>query len=359
MTPHSYAELQTTTNFDFLRGASQPWELVLGAKALGLEAIGIADRNTLAGVVRAWSQGKAIGQRVLTGSRLVFADGTPEVVVYPTDRDAWGRLTRLLTLGQRRAKKGECHLFAHDLTGHAEGLLLLVVPPAKPTSAFETCLRELAGDHPDQVWLLASRPYGAQDLKRLAKLDALARRCGAPMVASNAVLYHGPERRPLQDVLTCVREGCSIGDRRPAPGGQRRAPPQGRADEMTFACSSRLARSGGAHGGDRRTRSTFDLGQLKYEYPRMSPCRPARRPIAHLTDLAWAGAEVALSGTGVHGQGAKPGIASELALIEELELPATTSSPCTTSSAGRESEGHTVSGARDRRPIRWCVSASG
>ena len=108
--PPRYAELQTTTNFGFLRGASQPGELVLAAKALGHPAIGIADRNTLAGVVRAWTQGKAIGQRVLTGSRLVFADGTPEIVVYPTDREAWGRLTRLLTLGQRRAKKGECHL---------------------------------------------------------------------------------------------------------------------------------------------------------------------------------------------------------------------------------------------------------
>ena len=83
---------------------------MLGAKALGMAAIGIADRNTLAGVVRAWSRGKAIGQRVLAGSRLVFADGAPEIVVYPTDREAWGRLTRLLTLGQRRAKKGECHL---------------------------------------------------------------------------------------------------------------------------------------------------------------------------------------------------------------------------------------------------------
>ena len=86
----AYVELQTTTNFGFLRGASQPGELVLGAKVLGYPAIGIADRNTLAGVVRAWSRGKAIGQRVLAGSRLVFADGTPEIVVYPTDRDAWG-----------------------------------------------------------------------------------------------------------------------------------------------------------------------------------------------------------------------------------------------------------------------------
>jgi len=205
-----YAELQTTTNFGFLRGASQPGELVLTARALGMAAIGIADRNTLAGVVRAWSRGKAVGQRVLAGSRLVFADNTPEIVIYPTDREAWGRLTRLLTLGQRRSKKGECHLVAHDLEVHAEGQLMLVVPPATLTPTFEAFLRDLAGDHCGRVWLLASRPYGAQDLKRLARLEALGRRCGAPMVASNDVLYHGPERRALQDVVTCIREGCTI-----------------------------------------------------------------------------------------------------------------------------------------------------
>jgi error-prone DNA polymerase len=131
-----YAELQTTTNFSFLRGGSHPGELVTTAKALGLEAIGICDRNSLAGVVRAWSKGREVGQRVLIGCRLDFADGTPSVLAYPTDREAYARLTRLLTLGQRRAEKGACELHWADFLDHAEGQLALVVPPDRLDEAF-------------------------------------------------------------------------------------------------------------------------------------------------------------------------------------------------------------------------------
>src|ERR1043165_7052722 len=120
-----YVELQTTSNFSFLRGASHPWELVTGADALGLDAIGLCDRNSLAGVVRAWSQMKDLQKggskiRALTGCRLDFMDGTPSLLVYPSDREAYGRLTRLLTLGQRRADKGECELTYGDFLDHAE-----------------------------------------------------------------------------------------------------------------------------------------------------------------------------------------------------------------------------------------------
>ena len=161
----TYAELHTTTNYGFLRGASHPEELVLTAKALGMAAIGITDRNSLAGVVRAWSKGKEVGLRVLTGARLDFADETPSVLCYPTDREAWGRLTRLLTVGQRRAKKGECHLTRRDLIDHGEGQLILVVPPKDLTTAFAEDLNGLAADFPERCWLAASRPYGAWDIK--------------------------------------------------------------------------------------------------------------------------------------------------------------------------------------------------
>jgi error-prone DNA polymerase len=100
----AYAELQAATNFSFLQGASHPWELVSTADALGMTAIGICDRNSLAGVVRAWSAAKGLNVRALTGCRLDFADGTPSLLCYPADREAYGRLTRLLTLGQRRAR---------------------------------------------------------------------------------------------------------------------------------------------------------------------------------------------------------------------------------------------------------------
>ncbi len=100
-----YAELQATSNFSFLRGASHPHELVLGAGVLGMEAIGVCDRNSLAGVVRAWSEAKerreVMSIRALTGCRLDFADGTPSLLVYPSDREAYGRLTRLLTLTEQ------------------------------------------------------------------------------------------------------------------------------------------------------------------------------------------------------------------------------------------------------------------
>ncbi len=310
-----YAELQTTTNYDFLRGASHPGELVLAAKALGHAAIGIADRNTLAGVVRAWSQGKAIGQRVLAGARLVFADGTPEVICYPIDREAWGRLTRLLTVGQRRSRKGECHLLAQDLSAHAEGQLMLVVPPERLESPFESRLRDLARDHPGQVWLLASRGYGARDLKRLARLNALAQRCGAPMVAGNDVLYHGPERRALQDVLTCVREGCTITEAglRLEANAERHLKASAEMARLFADYPEAVART-----AEIADRVTFDLSQLKYEYPR-EPVPPGKTAIAHLRDLAWAGAAWRYPAAIPEKVGAL--LNAELALIEELDYP--------------------------------------
>ena len=145
--------------------------MVATAKALGMAAIGIADRNTLAGVVRAWAKGREIGQRVLAGARLDFADGGPSVICYPTDREAWGRLTRLLTLGQRRAIKGECHLTGADLAAHGEGQLILVVPPARLDEAFEAQLTRLARTFSGRAWLIATRGYGARDIQRLHSLD--------------------------------------------------------------------------------------------------------------------------------------------------------------------------------------------
>ena len=311
----TYAELQTTTNYGFLRGASHPGELVLTAKALGLAAIGIADRNTLAGVVRAWSQGKALGQRVLTGARLDFADGTPSVICYPADREAWGRLTRLLTVGQRRCKKGECELTRADLIAHGEGQLILVVPPPRLNDAFATDLQKLSNAFAGRVWLAAARPYGARDLKRLAELDALARHVGAPMIATNDVLYHGPERRPLQDVLTCIRETCAITE-----AGLRLEANAERHLKSPAEMARLFARWPDAIAQTLRLidRVGFDLSQLKYEYPD-EPVPPGKTAIAHLTDLAWQGA--AWRWPDAIPAKVKRLLTSELALIEELNYP--------------------------------------
>jgi error-prone DNA polymerase len=311
----SYAELQTTTNYSFLRGASHPGELVLTAKALGLAAIGVADRNTLAGVVRAWSKGREIGQRVLSGCRLVFVDGTPEVLCYPSDREAWGRLTRLLTAGQRRGRKGECLLTRGDLLGHGEGQLILVVPPRRLDEAFAADLADLAGAFRGRAWLAAARPYGARDLIRLAALDALALRTGAPMMAVNDVLYHGPERRPLQDILTCIREKTAI-DRAGLAleaNAERHLKTPAEMARLFARWPQAVART-----TDFADRIAFDLSQLKYEYPD-EPVPPGKTPIAHLTDLAWAGAAWRYPGE-IPGK-VRRLLAEELALIDELDYP--------------------------------------
>ncbi|KQY29246.1 DNA polymerase [Caulobacter sp. Root487D2Y] len=291
MKTHAYAELQATTNFSFLRGASHAQELMLTGQALGLSAVGVTDRNSLAGVVRAWTAAKELKKqglaiRALTGCRLDFMDGAPSLLCYPSDREAFARLTRLLTVGQRRAEKGECHLFWKDFLEHADGQLALIVPPAKLDGAFETDLTRIAGELRGRVWLAASRAYAAQDLKRLSRLAELARDARAPMVATNDVLYHGPERRPLQDVMTCIREGCSIaeaGFRLEANAERHLKTPAEmarlferwpQAVERTLEIVERIG---------------FDLGDLKEQYPD-EPVPPGKTAMGHLTDLTWQGA---------------------------------------------------------------------
>ncbi|HEY8615559.1 error-prone DNA polymerase [Phenylobacterium sp.] len=314
-----YAELQAATNFSFLRGASHPHELVAGADALGMEAVGVCDRNTLAGVVRAWSAMEKLRQggskiRALTGCRLDFADQTPSLLVYPSDREAYGRLTRLLTVGQRRADKGECVLEWDDFLQHAEGQLVLVVPPERLDGPFEADLRRIAGELPD-VWLAAARRYGARDLKRLSHLQALARRHGAPMVATNDVLYHGPERRPLQDVLTCIREGCTIQE-----AGLRLEANAERHLKWPDEMARLFAKFPGAveRSVEIAGRINFDLSQLRYEYPD-EPVPPGKTAIQHLRDLTWQGAAWRFP-DGV-AEKERRVIEHELELIEKLDFP--------------------------------------
>ncbi len=310
-----YAELQATTNFSFLRGASHAQELMLTGQALGLSAVGVVDRNSLAGVVRAWTAAKDLDIRALTGCRLDFMDGTPSLLCYPSDREAFARLTRLLTVGQRRAEKGECHLFWKDFLDHADGQLALIVPPARLDEAFEADLARIAGELRGRVWLAASRAYAAQDLKRLTRLDDLARAARAPMVATNDVLYHGPERRPLQDVMTCIREGCTIaeaGFRLEANAERHLKTPAEmarlferwpQAVERTIEIVERIG---------------FDLGDLKEQYPD-EPVPPGKTAMEHLTDLAWKGAAWRYPG-GVPPK-VQDNLRTELGLIAKMDYP--------------------------------------
>lgn len=311
----AYAELQTTTNFSFLRGASHAEELAIAADALGLSAIGITDRNSLAGVVRAWTAAKKRKVRVLTGCRLDFMDGTPSLLCYPTDREAFGRLTRLLTVGQRRAKKGECRLSWQDFLDHSDGQLGLILPPKTLDEAFERDLKRMAGDIRGRAWLAANRAYAAQDLKRLSRLDQLGRQAGAPMVATNDVLYHGPERRPLQDVITCVREHCTIQE-----AGFHLEANAERHIKAPAEMARLFARWPRAVEGTVEIveRIKFDLKDVKEKYPD-EPVPPGKTAMEHLSDMTWKGAAWR------YPKGVKPEVVAqlkeELRLIEKMDYP--------------------------------------
>ncbi|HEX3920270.1 MAG TPA: error-prone DNA polymerase [Caulobacteraceae bacterium] len=310
-----YAELQVTTNYGFLRGASRPEELAFTAKGLGLAAIAVTDRNSLAGVVQAHAVAREVGLRFVLGCRLVFADGTPDLLCYPTSREAYGRLTKLLTVGQLRAQKGGCELHWEDLVQHGDGQLLIVVPPATLDAGFEAALRRTARDFPGRVWLAATRGYAAQDVKRIAALDALGRRCGAPIVATGDILYHAPERRPLQDVMTCIREKCSIqtAGLRLEANAERHLKTPVEMGRLFKAWPEAVART-----LEIAERCRFSLDELKYEYPD-EPVPPGMTAIEYLKQLAWAGADWRYPG-GVP-QKVKDLLNKELILIEELGYP--------------------------------------
>src|SRR6185295_4176711 len=206
-----YAEIGITTNFSFLRGGSHPQEYVHQASEFCLPAIGIADHNTLAGVVRAHSELEnpelKHKPKLLIGSRLVFTDQTPDILVYPRDREAYGRLCQLLTRGKRAAEKGECHLKLDDLLEFAEGQLLALTLPHRfeAAKALKT-LDRLKESGADGVWLAASLLYRGDDRRHLNRLQRIAATARVPLLATNEVLYHHPARRPLQDIVTCIRE---------------------------------------------------------------------------------------------------------------------------------------------------------
>jgi error-prone DNA polymerase len=210
--PPAYAELAVTTNFSFLRAASHPEDMVEQAVLLGHTGIGVADRNSVAGVVRAHVMAKERKLKLAVGARLVFADGTPDILAYPSNRTAWGRLTRLLSLGKRRAEKGDCILNLPDLLDRADGLNLIVMPPARIDAARLSALIEKLLQHASKrsVWLAAGFLYRGDDTRRLRKLAQIAHDGFIPLLAMNDVFYHVPERRMLQDIVTCIREHVTI-----------------------------------------------------------------------------------------------------------------------------------------------------
>ena len=325
----AYAELAVTTNFSFLRGASHPQELVARADELGLTAIGIADRNSFAGVVRAYDEAKKRQIKLLVGTRLVTIDDF-EVLTYPVDRAAYGRLCRLITAGNLKAKKSECHLTFEEILNAAEGQIFIALPPSEfpgrgaawsetkwcaadpgslrtldlersrisgaplraapypgNASVFSSRLAALADAAPGRTFLASAHYHRGDEPRRLGLLAELGARCGAPLVAVNDVFYHAPERRPLLDILTCIREKCTIAaaGSRLSINAERHLKAPAEMARLFAAFPGAIARSVVI------ARScSFSLGELKYEYPD-EPVPPGKTAQEHLEDLTWAGAQ--------------------------------------------------------------------
>lgn len=324
-----YAELHCKTNFSFLEGASHPDELVCRAVELGYRALAITDRNSLAGIVRAHGAAKDEGLRLIVGAEITPYDAPP-VVLWATDRAAYGRLSRLITLGRRRAPKGECRICLNDIAQHSEGLLAGVVTEErekkgearKTTCSSPTPHSPLSTLHSyrdiftDRCSLLAELHYGPDDRGRLQQLLDISRQTNIPLVAAGDIHYHIPERAPLHDVVTAIRHNCTVA----------------KVTASLFANTERHLKSpaemaalfADAPQALHRTleiaeQCTFSLDELRYEYPEeLAPS--GMTPHEFLAKLAWVGATERWPG-GVP-QKVQSLIEHELQLIGELHYEA-------------------------------------
>ena len=346
-----YAELHCRTNFSFLEGASHPDELVNRAAELGYAALAVTDRNSVAGVVRAHAAAKEAGLKLLIGAEVTPADAPP-VVLLATDRKAYGNLCRLLTLGRRRAPKGECELTFADVADHADGLLACVPLVRRPSEAvgangrnatngkklkIENCKLKIAKCHespdpnfqfsifnfqfsipsyrdafPGRCYALAELHHGPNDRAALQRMMRVAAEAGVRLVASNDVHYHVPQRRFLQDVLTAIRHGCTVAELggRMFPNAERYLKSAEQMRELFADCPDAVART-----AEVAERCTFSLDELRYEYPH-ELCPPGTTPFRFLEQLTWAGAHRRFPrGIPANVRGL---IEHELRLIEEL-----------------------------------------
>ncbi len=286
-----YTELQVTTNFSFLRGASHPEEMAEQAALYGYSEIAITDRNTFAGIVRAHVAAKKKNIRIIPGCRIDLLDG-PSLLAYPTNGQAYAQLSALLTIGNCRAEKGECHLYKEDVFAHAAGVKFILLPPDTLNTSFhfdpsfETAAKEYKNMLGADLYIAASKRYRGDEGKYLFRLAQLSSVLEIPMVATNDVHYHDPSRRQLQDIVTCIREKCTIYNAgfRLYPNAERYLKPQ---EEML-----RLFRQypdAIKHTQEIASACRFSLDSLQYEYPEEITTE-GRTPQEELTFLSWKGA---------------------------------------------------------------------
>jgi len=256
-----YAELHCKTNFSFLEGASHPDELVQRAAELGYRALAITDRNSLAGVVRAYSAAKEIGLKLLIGAEITPVDA-PAAVLLATDRTSYARLSRLITRGRRNADKGECRLTFEDVSEHAEGLLACMIPPLDDEEMGG--LRLYRDRFGEQCYLLGELHRGPDDAAHQQRLLQIARQAGIPLVAANDVHYHDPARQQLQDVLCAIRYGCPVAELgfRRFPNAERHLKLPAEMQQLFAPCPEALVRTVEIAG-----RCTVSLDELRYDYP--------------------------------------------------------------------------------------------
>lgn len=288
----NYTELQVTTNFSFLRGGSHPEELVEHAMELGYKSIAITDRNTLAGIVRAHAATKGKDFRIIPACRLDLLDG-PSLLAYPTDREAYSRLSALLTEGNLRTEKGKCDLYKADIYRHAKGIKFIAVPPSALNEFFDfdpsfaQNLREYREALGTNLYLGAIRSYQGDDMKKLYRLDQLSQRFHIPLVATNDVHYHNLQRRELQDVLTCVREKCTIYNAgfRLHENAERYLKPAAEMQRLFMKFPEAIERT-----QEIVDACQFSLSSLKYVYPEELTTE-GRTPMEELKHLTWIGAK--------------------------------------------------------------------
>jgi len=286
-----YSELQATSNFSFLRGASHPNELVDQAAAFGYRKIAITDRNTLAGIVRAYAAAKEKEISIIPACRLDLLDG-PSLLAYPTNREAYGQLSALLTKGNLRAEKGQCHLNKADVYEHAKGMLFTLVMPNQLNRRFnfEDDFIKNLGEYKDalagQLYLSASRSYLGNDDKLIFRIKQLSDFYSIPVVATGDVHYHIPMRRELQDVLTCVREKCTIQEAgfRLHQNAERYLKPVEEIHRLFRKYPEAIR-----HTLALAEACTFSLDELKYVYPEEIN-KSGRSPLEELEHLTWKGA---------------------------------------------------------------------
>ena len=346
-----FAELAASTHYSFLRGASSPADMVMQAMALGMTGIGITDRNSVAGVVRAHAalrrahedaaeEGLVLPDfKLIVGSRLVFADETPEVIVYPLCRRGWGRLTRLLSTGNLRAEKGECFLYEADLLQWCseDWALIVLAPPFQgrgwggiwrsqfasrtmlshrhhpnPSSKEEGLIASLRSRTP-HIWLGATMPRSGPDKRYLAGLHSLSEAIGVPLIATNNPLYATPEQRPLHDILTCIAEKTTIdkAGRLLAANAERFLKPPAEMARLFRDHPGAIAETQKLLG-----LITFTLDELSYHYPE-EPVPEGWTPQGWLAHLTWSAAHARHGETLPERLRAK--VEEELRLIEKMD----------------------------------------